>query len=135
MVEAVSRVWRMYLLSCKCLSVVTNHATLVHPFNQACDRLQDTTTHWAEKLKMYENSSRILYKKGILNEADPASRRPDFLPVDNLYNIDESLWWDINAPKFIYNLNDLALFALSTLEALINDDDYFLSNLKGAYSS
>jgi hypothetical protein len=29
-VEAVYRVWRMYLIDCKCFSMVTNHATLVH---------------------------------------------------------------------------------------------------------
>jgi len=29
-VEAVARVWRIYLLGCKCISVVTNHATLVN---------------------------------------------------------------------------------------------------------
>ncbi len=28
--EAVSSVWRVYLLGCKCFSMVTDHATLVH---------------------------------------------------------------------------------------------------------
>ena len=40
------------------------------------------------------NLMRILYMKGILNEADPVSRRPDFLPIDNMYTPDESLQWD-----------------------------------------
>ena len=30
----------------------------------------------------YANEMRILYKKGILIEADPVSRRPDFLQID-----------------------------------------------------
>jgi hypothetical protein len=30
MMEAVSRVWRKYLLSGKCFSLATDHATLVH---------------------------------------------------------------------------------------------------------
>jgi hypothetical protein len=42
----------------------------------------------------YANLLRILYKKGILNEADSVSRRPDFLPIDNMYMPYESLWWD-----------------------------------------
>jgi hypothetical protein len=28
---------------------------------------------------------RILYIQGILSEADPVSRRSDFLPIDNMY--------------------------------------------------
>jgi hypothetical protein len=46
---------------------------------------------WVEKLLSYANMMRILYNKGILNEVDPVSRRPDFLPIDNLYKPDESL--------------------------------------------
>ena len=49
---------------------------------------------WVEKLLSYANLMRILYMKGILNEAEPVSRRPDFLPIDNMYMPDESLWWD-----------------------------------------
>ena len=59
---------------------------------------------------------RIVYMKGILNEADPASRRPDFLPGDNLRGPYESLWWDGNVPGIYTNGNALALLALSTLE-------------------
>jgi hypothetical protein len=72
---------------------------------------------------------RILHKIGILNEADPVSRRPDFLPIDNMYMPDESLWWDGKVPDIDTNGNGPALLALSTLKALNIDDD-FLSNLK-----
>jgi hypothetical protein len=72
--------------------------------------------------------------KGILNEADPVSRRPDFLPIDDLYMPDESLWWDEQVPDIDTNGNVSVLLAISTLEALNVDDD-FLSNLKEAYST
>jgi len=49
-VEVVSRVWRIYLLGCKCFSVVTNHATLIHLLKQSSDKLTDRHTHWVEKL-------------------------------------------------------------------------------------
>jgi hypothetical protein len=70
--------------------------------------------------------------KGILNDIDPASRRPDFLPIDNLYMADESLWWDGKVSDMDTDGNGHALLALSTLKSLNVDDD-FLSNLKGAY--
>ena len=52
----------------------------------------------------YTNLMRILYKKGILTEAGPVSRRPDFLHVDNLYMPDESLWWDGKVPDIDTNV-------------------------------
>ena len=60
----------------------------------------------------YANLMRILYRKGILNEADPVSRRHDFLPIDNLYMPDESLWWDGKVSGIDTNGNGLALLAL-----------------------
>ena len=122
----------MYLLSCKCFSVVTYHATLVHLLKQPSDELTDRQTHRVEKLTPYANLMRILYRKGILNEADPVSRHPDFIPIDNMYMPDESLWWNKNVPGIDTNGNGPTLLALSTLEALNVDDD-FMSNLKGAY--
>jgi hypothetical protein len=57
------------------------------------DKLTDRQTHWVEKLMPYANIMRILYTKGILNEADPVSRRPHFHPIDDdkLYKTQESL--------------------------------------------
>ena len=81
-VEVVSQVWRVYSLGCKCFSMITDHATLVHLLQQSRDKLTDRQSHWVEKLMPYANEMRILYKKGILNEADPMSRRPDFLQID-----------------------------------------------------
>ncbi len=64
----------------------------------------------------YANLMRILYKKGILNEADPVSRHPDFHQTDRLYRLDLNLWRDGNVPDNIYNGNDPTLLALSTLK-------------------
>ncbi len=124
----------MHLLGCKCFSVVTDHATLVHLLKQSSDKLTDMQTQWVEKLMPYANLTHILYKKGILNEIDPVSRHPDFLPIDNLYKPDGSLWWDGKVPDIDTNGNVPKLLALSTLESLNVDDD-FMSNLKGAYST
>ena len=44
-VEAVSRVWREYLLGCKCFSVITDHATLLHLLKQSSDKLTDRQSH------------------------------------------------------------------------------------------
>ena len=73
-------------------------------------------------------------EKGILNEADSVSRRPDFLSIDTLRRSDESLWWDKNVPNIDTNGIRHALLALSALETSNVDDD-FMSKLKGAYSS
>jgi hypothetical protein len=76
---------------------------------------------------------RILYKKGILNEAYPVSRRLEFLQID-MYRREDSLWWDGNVLGIIYNDSEPALLALTTFQSLNFDDD-FMSQLKGAYSS
>ena len=122
----------MYLLGCKCFSVIIDHTTLVHLLKQSSDKLIDRQSHWVEKLTPYANEMRILYKKGILNEADPVSRRPDFLQLD-MYRPEDSLWWDGNGPDIINNGSDPALLALTTFQELNVDDD-FLSQSKGAYS-
>ena len=134
-VEAVSRVWRTYLLGSKCFSVVTDHATLVHLLKQSSEKLTDRQTHWVEKLMPYANIMRILYRKGSLNEADPVSRRPDFHPIDDdkLYNTQECLWWDGKVLNAMRSDNEPALLALSTEE--LNVDADFLTQLKEAYSS
>ena len=80
----------------------------------------------------YANAMLILYTKGILNQADPVSRRPDFLQID-MYRPKDSLWWDGNMPDITYKSNDPELLALTTYQSL-NVDDVFLSQLKGAYS-
>jgi hypothetical protein len=87
-----------------------------------------------EKVMPYATLMRIINTKGTLNEADPVSRRPDFLRILNLSMPNDSLWWDEKVSNINTNGNGLALLVLSTLEALSVDDN-FLSNLKGAYST
>jgi hypothetical protein len=77
---------------------------------------------------------RILYMKGILNEANPVSRRQDFQKIDILFRPELNLLWDENVPDIIYHGNDHALSALSTLESLKVEDD-LMSQLKGACST
>ena len=113
--------------------MVTDHATLIHLLKQSRDKLIDRQIHWVEKLMPCANLMRIINRKGILNEADPVSRRPDFLPVDNLRGPDESLWWDRNVHDIDTNGKDPSLLALSIL-LIFNVDDNFLSKLKGSYS-
>jgi hypothetical protein len=55
---------------------------------------------------LYVNLMRILYMKYIVNETDPVSWRPDFLPVDNLRGPNEGLRWDENMPDIDNNGND-----------------------------
>jgi hypothetical protein len=125
----------MYLLGSKCFSIVTNHATLVHLLKQSSDKLTDRQTHWVEKLMPNANIMRILYKKGILNEADPVSRCPGFLPIDDdkLYNTQECLWWNGKVLDVLNNDNEPTLLALST--EILNVDVDFLHQLKEAYTS
>ena len=59
-----------------------------------------------------------IYMKGIVNDANPVSRRPNFLPVDNLRGSDESLWWDKNVHDIDTNGNNPSFLALSTLEII-----------------
>ena len=68
-VEAVSRVWSMYLLGCECFLVVKDHAILVHLFKLSSDKLTDRQTHWViwvEALLPYANLMRIVYRTGNL---------------------------------------------------------------------
>jgi len=59
-VEAVSRVWRVYLLGCNCFSAITNHVTLVYLLEQSSDKLTYRQSHWVEKFMPYANAMRIL---------------------------------------------------------------------------
>jgi hypothetical protein len=114
----------MYLLGSKCFSVVTDHATRVHLLKQSSDKLTDVETHWVEKLMPYADIMHILYKIGILNEADLVSRSSYFHPIDDdkFCNTQESLWWDGVVLDVIYNGNEPALLALSMEELNVDVD-------------
>ena len=82
-VEAVSRVWRVYLLGCKLFLVVTDHATLAHLLKQPSDKLTDRQIHWVERQMPFAICMSILYNNGSVNEADAVSRRHDFFHPDD----------------------------------------------------
>ena len=75
----------------------------------------------------YANVMRIIYRKVILNEADPVSRRPNFILIESMYMPGKSLVWDKTVSEISYNGNNPASLALSTFE-LLNVDDDFLFN-------
>jgi hypothetical protein len=135
-VEAVSRVWRVYLLGCKCFSFVTDHATLTHLLKQSSDKLTDRQVHRVERLMPFAQNMSILYRKGSVNEADPVSRRPDFFYPDDVQLRRQAemfaLWWDNNVPDLCYQNNDTALLVLFADNVFVDDD--FLTKLKSAYS-
>jgi len=79
----VSITWIVYFIGCKCSSVVTDHASLVHLLKESSDKLTDMRIQWVIELMPYFNLMHILYSKGVLNETYPASKLPDFLPIDN----------------------------------------------------
>ena len=94
MMEALSRVWRVYVLGCKCFYVVADHASLVYLLKQSSDELIDSKTYRDEKVMSYANLMRILCKKGIIYEVNLVSRRTHLLPIDKIYKPNESLWLD-----------------------------------------
>jgi hypothetical protein len=49
-VKVVSGVLSMYLLGCKCFSMVTYHATLVNLLKKSSDKSTYRQTHWVEEL-------------------------------------------------------------------------------------
>ncbi len=111
MIEFVSRAWRVYLLGCKHFSAVTDHATLTHLLKQSSDKLPDRQVHWVERVMMFAHCMSILYRKGVFNEADVVSRRPDFFPPDTdvhlrrpvhmfaLYGMEKYLIWVTKAMR------------------------------------
>jgi hypothetical protein len=137
-VEAVSHVWKVYLLGCKHFSVVIDHATLTHLLKQTSERLTDRQVHWVERLMPFARCMSIIYCKGSINEADVVSRRLDFFHPDTDVHLRRpvemfTLWWDGEVPDLCYQSNDIALLVLSA--DIVSVDDDFLTKLKTAYSS
>ena len=79
----------------------------------------------------------ILYRKRYVNEADLASRCPDFSNPDDvqLRSLAEmfALSWDGKVPDLCYQNNDTTLCVLSADIVYVDND--FLTKLKSAYSS
>ena len=122
-VEAVTRVWRMYLDGCAGISVVTDHATLTHLLKQSSEKLTKRQAHFVERLMPYTGTMKIVYRKGTANEADPVSRRPDFY----------SIWWDGEVP--IDTTGDAAVDLLVLNAEDISVDEGFRLRLITAYKT
>lgn len=120
-VEAVTRVWRMYLDGARSITVVTDHATLTHLLKQSSTDLTKRQAHFVEKLMPYTGTMTIVYRKGTANEADPVSRRPDFY----------SIWWDGEVPR-INDVDDEALLLALTADDISVDEEFGLK-LKEEY--
>ena len=114
----------MYLDGAASITVVTDHATLVHLLKQSSSDLTKRQAHYVEKLMPYTGTMKITYRKGSANEADPVSRRPDFY----------SLWWDGELPNDAKVWNtEATLLAMNADE--ISVDDEFGVKLRRAYES
>ena len=119
-VEAVTRVWRMYLDGARSISVVTDHATLTHLLKQPSLNLTKRQARYVEQPMPYAGYMKLLYRKGSTNEADPVSRRPDFY----------SIWWDGEVPNEPEHAVEACL-ALTAEEISVDED--FKDKLTAAY--
>jgi hypothetical protein len=90
--EAVKH-WRCYLEGCSEFLVVTDHDTLRHLLRQP-NKLNKRQARYLRDLQPFVGSLTIAYRKGALDEADPLSRRPDFVPQATV-----PLFWDGEVPS------------------------------------
>jgi hypothetical protein len=76
--EAVKH-WRCYLEGCSKFLVVTDHGTVRHLLTQRNNKLNKRQARYLRGSQPFVGSIAFAYRKGALNEADPLSRRPDFV--------------------------------------------------------
>jgi hypothetical protein len=77
--EAVKH-WWCYLEGCSKFLVVTNHDTLRHMLRQPNNKMNKRQTRHLRDLQPFAGSRTFASRKGALNEIDPLSRRPYFVP-------------------------------------------------------
>jgi hypothetical protein len=72
--------WRCYLEGCSKFLAVTYHDTLQHQLKQPNNMLNKRQARYLRDLQPLVGTMMTLaYRKGAMNEADPLSRRPDFV--------------------------------------------------------
>jgi hypothetical protein len=76
--EAVRHL-RCYLEGCSKFLVVRDHDTLRHMLRQPNNMLNKRQARYLRDLQPFRGSMTLAYRKGALNEADPLSRRPNFV--------------------------------------------------------
>jgi hypothetical protein len=86
--------WRCYLEGCSKFLVVTGHDTLRHFLKQPNNKLNKRQARHARDLQPFVGWMTLAYRKGAMNEADPLSRRPDFVSHATF-----SLFWDGEVPS------------------------------------
>jgi hypothetical protein len=72
--------WRCYLEGCSKFLVVADHDTVRHLLKQPNNKLDKRQARYFRDLQPLVGSMTLAFRKGALNEADPLSRRPDFVP-------------------------------------------------------
>jgi hypothetical protein len=86
--------WRSYLEGCSKFLVVTDHDALRHLLRQPNNMLNKRQARYLRDLQPLVGSMTLAYRKGALNEADPLSRRPDFVPQATV-----PLFWNGEVPS------------------------------------
>jgi hypothetical protein len=92
--EAVKH-WRCYIEGCSKFLVATDHDTLRHLLRQLNNMLNKRQARYPWDLQPLVGSITLAYRRGALNEADPLSRRPDFVPQATI-----PLFWDGEVPSY-----------------------------------
>jgi hypothetical protein len=86
--------WRCYLEGCSKFLVVTDHDTLRHLLMQPNNMMNKRQARYRRDLQPFVGSMTLAYRKGALNEADPLSRRLDFVSQATV-----PLFWDGEVPS------------------------------------
>jgi hypothetical protein len=86
--------WKCYLEGCSEFLVATNHDTLRHLLRQPNNMLNKREARYLPDLQPFVGSMTLAYRKRALNEADPLSRRPYFVP-----HAISPLFWDGEVPS------------------------------------
>jgi hypothetical protein len=81
-------------LGCSKFLVVTDHDTLRHMLKQPNNRLNKRQARHLRDLQPFMGLMTLAYRKGALNEPDPLSWRPYFLPKATV-----PLFWDDEVPS------------------------------------
>jgi hypothetical protein len=85
--------WSCYLEGCSKFLVVTNRDTLRHMLRQPSNRMNKRQARYLRDLQPFVGLMTLAYPKGPLNEADPLSRRPNFVTQATV-----PLFWDGEVP-------------------------------------
>jgi hypothetical protein len=92
--EAV-KLWRCYLEDCSKFLVAKKHDTLRHLLIQPNNMLNKRQVRYLRDLQPFVGLMTLANRKEALNEGDPLSRRPDFVPKAT-----RPWFWDDEVPSY-----------------------------------